>query len=77
MSQAATPGHGSPLVQQVSCQFGGGDRAEGGIYEGQVHEKEVHESRKCGAEGDGLINFQEVYEPVVKHSHYFKVLIYS
>ena len=56
MSQAATPGHGSPLVQQVSCQFGGGDRAEGGIYEGQVHEKEVHESRKCGAEGDGSDN---------------------
>ena len=53
LSQAATPGDGSPLVQQVSDQFGRGDRGEDGIYEGQMIEKEVHGSWKCGAEGDG------------------------
>ena len=58
LSQAATPGHGSPPMQQVSDHVGGGDTAEGGIYEGQVHEKEVHGSRKCGAEGDGDDNEQ-------------------
>ena len=50
LSQAATPGDGSPLVQQAWDHFGGGDRGEGGIYEGQVIEKKVHGSRKCGAE---------------------------
>ena len=58
LNQAATPGDGSPLVQQVNDEFGGGDRGEDAIYEGQVSEKEVHGSRKCGGEGDGDDNEQ-------------------
>ena len=58
LSQAATPRDGSPLVQRVSDQFGGGDGSVGGIYEGQVSEKEVHGSWKCGAEGDDDDNEQ-------------------
>ena len=59
MSQAATPGHGSPLVQQVNDEFGGGDRGEDAIYEGQVSEKEVHGSFwQCRAEWDGDDNEQ-------------------
>ena len=44
LSQAATPGDGSPLVQKVNGNFRGGDRGQGGIYEGQVSEKEGHGS---------------------------------
>ena len=58
LSQAATPGDGCPLIQQVNGNFGSSDRGEGGIYEGQVSEKEVHGGRKCGAEGDGYDNEQ-------------------
>ena len=58
LSQASSPGDGSPLVQQVNDHFGGGDRAEDAIYEGQVSEKEVHGNWKCGAEGDGDDNEQ-------------------
>ena len=58
LSQAATPGDGSPLVQRVSDHFRGGEGCEGGIYEGQVSEKEVHGSKKCGAEEDGDANEQ-------------------
>ena len=56
--EVATLRDGSPLVQQVSDQFGGCDRGEDAIYEGQVSEKEVHGSWKCGAEGDGYDNEQ-------------------
>ena len=59
LSQAATPGDGSPLVQKVIGNFRGGDRGQGGIYEGQESEKEVHVSFwKCGAEWDGDGNEQ-------------------
>ena len=53
LNQVATLRDGSPLVQQVSDQFGGCDRGEDAIYEGQVSEKEVHGSWKHGAQGDG------------------------
>ena len=58
LSQAATPGDSSPLVQWVSDQFRCGDGCVGDIYEGQVSEKEVHGSWKCGAEGDDDDNEQ-------------------
>ena len=58
VEQAASPGDGSPLVQQVSDHFGGGDRGEDAVYEGHVSEKEVHGIRKCGTEGDGDDNEQ-------------------
>ena len=58
VEQAASPGDGSPLVQQVSDHFGGDDRGEDAVYEGQVSEKEVHGIRKCGTEGDGDDNEQ-------------------
>ena len=48
LNQAATPGDGSPLVQQVSYQFGGCDRGEDAIYEGQVSEKEVQKAESVG-----------------------------
>ena len=56
LSQAATPGDGSYLEQEVNGNFGGSNRGESSIYEGQVSEKEVHERWKCGAEGDGNSN---------------------
>ena len=56
--KAATQRDGSPLVQQVSDQFKGGDGCVEDISQGQVSEKEVHGSRKCGAEGDGNDNKQ-------------------
>ena len=48
MSQGATPGDGSPLVQQVSDQFRGADRGEDGIYEGQVSEKKYMGTESVG-----------------------------
>ena len=58
LSQAATQGDGSPLVQYVSDPFRGGDGCVGDICEGRVSEKEVYGSRKCGTEGDGNDNEQ-------------------
>ena len=48
LNQVATLRDGSPLVQQVSDQFGGCDRGEDAIYEGQVGEKEVQKAESVG-----------------------------
>lgn len=58
LSQTASQGYCSPLVEEVNYHFGGGDGGVEGINEGQVSEKEVHGSWKGGAEGDGEDNEQ-------------------
>ena len=63
LSQAAPPGDGCPLIQQVNSNFWGSARGEGGTYDSQVSEKEVHGSWKCGAEGNDNDN-EQIFEQV-------------